>query len=318
MLVGVDMALFADVLDHLEWKSGLRVDGTAMSLNNIITVGTVGICTGLFNLFLSQAGYAAPSIVNGITVAASQPAAVTNMATAMRFQGAGSSHINPTKVIQPADAIEHISLAEGCDAHGDTTEALLANAVEAARAADVAVVFAGLPNRYESEGFDRTDMYAKMGFKSLDSVIDPKQYAIRNFHGQYYLDSDKLDDYLHFRSDDMPYDVRDEGRAPQQGRREQGGRMVDSATPRDVVLVVEDDSDITELLTLYLSGGGYEVRTAGDGIEGLEALRAGGVSVVLVDVMPLTKNGKADRKALLALARSSAYGARDGERHVWS
>jgi len=31
--------------------------------------------------------------------------------------------------------------------------------------------------------------------------------------------------------------------------------------------------------------------------------------------MPLTKNGKADRKALLALARSSAYGARDGERH---
>jgi len=48
-------------------------------------------------------------------------------------------------------------------------------------------------------------MYAKMGFKSLDSVIDPKQYAIRNFHGQYYLDSDKLDDYLHFRSDDMRY-----------------------------------------------------------------------------------------------------------------
>jgi len=77
----VFMALFADVLDHLEWKSGLRVDGTAMSLNNIITVGTVGICTGLFNLFLSQAGYAAPSIVNGITVAASQPAAVTNMIT---------------------------------------------------------------------------------------------------------------------------------------------------------------------------------------------------------------------------------------------
>jgi len=67
--------------------------------------------------------------------------------------------------------------------------------------------------------------------------------------------------------------------------------MVDSATPRDVVLVVEDDSDITELLTLYLSGGGYEVRTAGDGIEGLEALRAGGVSVVLVDVMMPRMNG---------------------------
>ena len=96
---------------------------------------------------------------------------IGHMATAMRFQGAGSSHINPTKVIQPADAIEHISLAEGCDAHGDTTEALLANAVEAARAADVAVVFAGLPNRYESEGFDRTDMRLPEGHDRMIAAV---------------------------------------------------------------------------------------------------------------------------------------------------
>ncbi len=48
-------------------------------------------------------------------------------------------------------------------------------------------------------------MYGKMGFKSLDPVIEPKYIATRNFHGQYYLDSDKLNDYLHFRSDSMQY-----------------------------------------------------------------------------------------------------------------
>ena len=48
-------------------------------------------------------------------------------------------------------------------------------------------------------------MYGELGFKSLDEVIDPKYSATRNFHGQYYLDSDKLENYLHFRSDSMQY-----------------------------------------------------------------------------------------------------------------
>ena len=48
-------------------------------------------------------------------------------------------------------------------------------------------------------------MYGKMGFTSPDPVIEPKYTATRNFHGQYYLDSDKLENYLHFRSDSMQY-----------------------------------------------------------------------------------------------------------------
>ena len=48
-------------------------------------------------------------------------------------------------------------------------------------------------------------MYGELGFKSLDELIDPKVYTTRNFHGQYYLDSDKLENYLHFRSDSMQY-----------------------------------------------------------------------------------------------------------------
>lgn len=56
----VFMALFADDLDNIEWKTGFRADGTAMSMYNIIAVSVVGICTGIFNLFLSSNGYIAP------------------------------------------------------------------------------------------------------------------------------------------------------------------------------------------------------------------------------------------------------------------
>ena len=77
----VFMALFADVLDHLEWKTGFRSDGVAMSIYNIIAVAMVGICTGVFNGFLGHAGYIAPEIVNGVTVAAAQSETVKGVIT---------------------------------------------------------------------------------------------------------------------------------------------------------------------------------------------------------------------------------------------
>ena len=77
----VFMALFADVLDHLEWKTGFRSDGVAMSVYNIIAVAMVGICTGVFNGLLSHAGYIAPEIVNGVTVAAAQSDTVKGVIT---------------------------------------------------------------------------------------------------------------------------------------------------------------------------------------------------------------------------------------------
>lgn len=54
------MALFADTLDHVEWKTGFRTDGTAMSIYSIIAVAIGGICTGVFNGLLGSAGYIAP------------------------------------------------------------------------------------------------------------------------------------------------------------------------------------------------------------------------------------------------------------------
>ena len=48
-------------------------------------------------------------------------------------------------------------------------------------------------------------MYGAIGLTKLDYMLSPKKEATRNFHGQYYLDSDKLEQYLHFRSDSMQY-----------------------------------------------------------------------------------------------------------------
>ena len=56
----VFMALFADTLDHMEWKTGFRSDGTAMSIYNIIMVAAAGICTGIFSFFLNKTGYVGP------------------------------------------------------------------------------------------------------------------------------------------------------------------------------------------------------------------------------------------------------------------
>lgn len=71
----VFMALFADCLDHVEWKSGIRADGTAMSIYNIIAVAMVGIMTGVFNWMLAAAGYIAPITANSTAEAASTLAA---------------------------------------------------------------------------------------------------------------------------------------------------------------------------------------------------------------------------------------------------
>lgn len=77
----VFMALFADGLDHLEWKSGIRCDGTAMSIYNIIAVALGGVAVSAFNAMLSGAGYVPPELVDGVTVAAKQPQAVLDVIT---------------------------------------------------------------------------------------------------------------------------------------------------------------------------------------------------------------------------------------------
>ena len=83
-----------------------------------------------------------------------------------RFQGGGSSHINSFRVSSALEVVSHmakasenVTYAEGFSVEQDVyDEALAAEAIEAARRADKAVVFAGLPESFESESYDRSHM----------------------------------------------------------------------------------------------------------------------------------------------------------------
>ncbi len=80
-----------------------------------------------------------------------------------RYQGAGSSLIKPTRLDCAWDELSRVapgcSYSAGYDLKGDAPNNLLiAQACDAAAQADVALIFAGLPDVYESEGFDRQHM----------------------------------------------------------------------------------------------------------------------------------------------------------------
>lgn len=104
-------------------------------------------------------------------------AVIGEFARTPRYQGAGSSLINPTKLISFLDAIEERGVAADF-APGFTLDdaaqdpALTEQAVTAAQQADVVLLFLGLPAAYESEGFDRTtlDIPAKQ-VEVLDAVV---------------------------------------------------------------------------------------------------------------------------------------------------
>lgn len=80
------------------------------------------------------------------------------------FQGGGSSHVNPTRVDIPFDEVQklagdaQLTYAEGYPAGLAFDQALIDEAVAAARSADVALLFIALPAFIESEGYDRADL----------------------------------------------------------------------------------------------------------------------------------------------------------------
>ncbi len=95
------------------------------------------------------------------------------MAAVPQFQGGGSSRVNPTRIESALEAWHHaapevaVTYHQGYGQDGRLDEQLLRAAVEAARGADVAVVFVGLPDGVESEGYDRKDMALPGGHVAL-------------------------------------------------------------------------------------------------------------------------------------------------------
>lgn len=89
-----------------------------------------------------------------------------------RYQGGGSSHINSFKVTSALDAVKdycEVTYAQGYESNTDVPDVKLINdAVECAKKCDTAVIFAGLTDLYESEGFDRKHM--KMPANQLELI----------------------------------------------------------------------------------------------------------------------------------------------------
>lgn len=90
-------------------------------------------------------------------------AVIGQVAMSPVFQGGGSSHVNPTRVDSPLEMLREraeIRYAVGDkQAAGAPDTALISEAVQVARTADVALLFIALPARIESEGYDRRDLH---------------------------------------------------------------------------------------------------------------------------------------------------------------
>lgn len=90
-------------------------------------------------------------------------AVIGEFAKIPRYQGAGSSKINPHHVTSLCEALDKkgISYTYACGYHNEETTpdaALIESAVETAKKADLIIACVGLPDSYESEGFDRSHL----------------------------------------------------------------------------------------------------------------------------------------------------------------
>lgn len=105
------------------------------------------------------------------------------------FQGGGSSHINPTQVDIPFDELRklagdaELTYAEGYPAGNQSQPALIEEAVVAAQAAEVALLYIALPYFKESEGYDRADL--DLTTQQVDLIkavtkVQPKTVVILN------------------------------------------------------------------------------------------------------------------------------------------
>jgi beta-glucosidase len=115
-------------------------------------------------VLLRNEGGVLPLAAEGPPDSGSRVAVIGEFARTPRFQGGGSSHVNATRIDSALDAIREVagagsvSFAPGFTIDGTDAAGLADEAVAAASAADVALLFIGLPANLESEGWDRHDI----------------------------------------------------------------------------------------------------------------------------------------------------------------
>ncbi len=103
-------------------------------------------------------------------------AVIGELAEAPRYQGAGSSVINPTKLDNALEELRklgvNVTYAKGYEKKKDIVdEALFAEAEKVAKNADVALVFVGLTEEFEGEGYDRENIEMPSSHNALVSRI---------------------------------------------------------------------------------------------------------------------------------------------------
>ena len=96
---------------------------------------------------------------------------IGSMAENLRYQGSGSSHINPTKLVNISDALNGVPCCACGDINGNVTQEDLCSAAGAAKKHKTAVVVVGLPDSYESEAFDREHMRLPEGYNALVNAV---------------------------------------------------------------------------------------------------------------------------------------------------
>lgn len=106
-----------------------------------------------------------------LPAAAEDMALIGHMAAFPRYQGTGSSRVNPTRLVSLRDALPDAPFLACCDQDGNVTEQALEEAAALARTARVAVVVAGLPDISESEGFDRRDLSLPEGNNRMVQAV---------------------------------------------------------------------------------------------------------------------------------------------------
>lgn len=103
-------------------------------------------------------------------------AVIGELAASPRFQGAGSSVINPTMLDNALDELKKLGAdviyAKGYVKNKDAVDStLMEEAVNAAKSADVALVFAGLTDEFEGEGYDRVNIEMPNCHNELISAV---------------------------------------------------------------------------------------------------------------------------------------------------
>ena len=93
------------------------------------------------------------------------------MAEDFRYQGFGSSKINPTRLDQIRTLAGDVPYAPGYKEDGGSDDVLINEAVALASEADRVVIFAGLPGIYESEGYDRENLSLPQGHNRLIEAV---------------------------------------------------------------------------------------------------------------------------------------------------